>query len=539
MAKQAAQAASTLTPVGTPRKIDLAEELELAGVVVPQEVADAIPSNQPVFLPYQQRWFEDEAQIMFAEKSRRTGLTWAEAGRNVVKAARPRRRQGCNTFYVGSKKEMALEYIAACALFAKAFNELAQADVYEQTFWDEGKQEEILTYMIRFPKSGFKIQALSSRPSNLRGLQGDVVIDEAAFHDSLEELLKAALALTMWGNKVRLISTHNGVENLFNQYIEDARAGRKDYSIHRITLDDAIADGLYKRICYVTGQTWTPEGEKKWRDDLYKNAPNTESAEEEYGCIPKHSGGAWLSRALVESRMSADTPVLRWACPPGFELLPDHIRIADCRDWLEEHLAPLLAALPTDAISFNGEDFGRTGDLTVHVPLIQQQNLVRRVPFILELRNVPFRQQEQVCFYLLDRLPGFTGGAFDARGNGQFLAEYAMQRYGASRIQQVMLTESWYREHMPPVKAALEDGTLDGLPKDADVLADLRAVQIVKGVPRIPDSRSTGEDQGKRHGDAAVAVALAYFASREINKGPVTVKSRRRRSGTKITQGYQ
>ena len=64
------------------------------------------------------------------------------------------------------------------------------------------------------------------------------------------------------------------------------------------------------------------------------------------------------------------------------------------------------------------------------------------------------------------------GGAFDARGNGQFLAEVAMQRYGASRIQQVMLSEGWYREHMPPVKAALEDGTLDGLPKDADILAE-------------------------------------------------------------------
>lgn len=527
----------TLKPLGAPRKIDLAEELAQAGVVVPQDVADAIPAEQPVFLPYQQRWFEDESQIMIGEKSRRTGLTWAEAGRNVVKAAKPRRRQGSNTFYVGSKKEMALEYIAACALFAKAFNELAQADVYEQTFWDEGKQEEILTYMIRFPKSKFKIQALSSCPSNLRGLQGDVVIDEAAFHESLEELLKAALALTMWGNKVRLISTHNGVENQFNQYIEDARAGRKDYSIHRITLDDAIADGLYRRICYVTGQTWTPEAEKKWRDDLYKNAPNIESADEEYGCIPKNGGGAWLSRALIESRMSADTPVLRWECKPGFELLPDHIRTAECRDWLEEHLAPLLAKLSPDATSFNGEDFGRSGDLTVHVPLIVQQNLVRRVPFILELRNVPFRQQEQIAFYLMDRLPRFTGGAFDARGNGQFLAEVAMQRYGISRIQQVMLSEGWYREHMPPVKAALEDGTLDGLPKDADVLADLRAVQVIKGVPRIPDTRTTGADKGKRHGDSAVAVALAFYASREINKGPVNVKSRRRRAGVNMS-GY-
>lgn len=102
---------------------------------------------------------------------------------------------------------------------------------------------------------------------------------------------------------------------------------------------------------------------------------------------------------------------------------------------------PTTGSTAPDAISFNGEDFGRTGDLTVHVPLIQAQNLVRRVPFIVELRNVPFRQQEQIAFYLLDRLPRFTGGAFDARGNGQYLAEVAMQRYGASRIQQVMLSE--------------------------------------------------------------------------------------------------
>ena len=36
------------------------------------------------------------------------------------------------------------------------------------------------------------------------------MIDEAAFHDDLPELLKAALAFTMWGGVVRVISTHNG-----------------------------------------------------------------------------------------------------------------------------------------------------------------------------------------------------------------------------------------------------------------------------------------------------------------------------------------
>lgn len=83
----------------------------------------------------------------------------------------------------------------------------------------------------------------------------------------------------------------------------------------------------------------------------------------------------------------------------------------------------------------------------------------------------------------MDGLPGLLGAAFDARGNGAYLAEYAMQRYGSGRVQQVMPTEGWYREHMPPVKAALEDGNLVDLPKDEDTLDDLRAVQVVNGVP--------------------------------------------------------
>lgn len=501
---------------------------------VPNTASVTVPA---VLMGYQQRWVADDSPLKVIEKSRRTGLTWGEASDDVLSAASAKSAGGQNVYYIAYNQDMTIEYIQACAMWARVFN--YAAGEIEEGFWDgeDDTDKNIKTYTIKFPASGFRIVALSSRPSNLRGRQGIIVIDEAAFHDQLSELLKAALAMLIWGGKVRVISTHNGADNAFNELVEDIRAGKRKGTVHRVTFREAIADGLYRRVCMRLGKEWTSEDEALWLSGVY--AFYGQGAEEELDCIPANSGGAWLSRALIESRMSVDTPVLRWECKAGFEVLPDHIRFAECRDWLEANLAPLLAALPTDAISFNGEDFGRTGDLSVHVPLIQTQNLVRRVPFIIELRNVPFRQQEQIAFYLMDRLPRFTGGAFDARGNGQFLAEVAMQRYGLSRIQQVMLSESWYREHMPPVKAALEDGTLDGLPRDADVLADLRAVQIVKGVPRIPDSRTTGDDKGKRHGDAAVAVALAYFASREINKGPVTVKSRRRRTGARITLGYQ
>ncbi|MAN51205.1 MULTISPECIES: hypothetical protein [unclassified Marinimicrobium] len=521
--------------VGPARKIDLQAEMEAYGVVVPEDIAEAVPGGDAVFLGYQKRWFEDESPIMIGQKSRRTGLTWAEAGRNVMKGAKPRRRGGCNTFYVGSKQEMALEYIAACALFARAFNELAEADVYEQTFWDDAKKEEILTYMIRFPKSGHKIQALSSRPSNLRGLQGDVVIDEAAFHEALEELLKAALALTMWGNKVRLISTHNGVDNLFNTLIQDAKEGRKDYSIHTITLDDAIAEGLYKRICYVTNQEWSPEAEKKWRNDLYKNAPNTESAEEEYGCIPKKSGGGYLSRVLIEAAMVADRsiPIFRYEAPEGFETWTNQQREDEIQKWCLDNLLPELNRLRPQDRHYFGEDFARRGDLTVFAPLAVMPDLRKRTPFVVELRNLTYEQQRQVMFFILERLPRFAGGAFDATGNGGYLAEQAALKFGAGMIEQVMLNIPWYAEWMPKLKGEFESFNME-VPRHQNVLDDLLHITVEKGVPVIDKGRTKDNDsssaKNKRHGDFAVALAMANRASwmsgGEIDFTPVPKHSR-------------
>ena len=41
---------------------------------------------------------------------------------------------------------------------------------------------------------------------------------------------------------------------------------------------------------------------------------------------------------------------------------------------------------------------------------------------------------------------------------------------------------------------------------------------VDKGIPLIPDVRTDGADGGKRHGDSAVAIFLAYLASRAENQ---------------------
>ncbi|EEM2241710.1 hypothetical protein GJX70_22355 [Salmonella enterica] len=506
----------TLTAVGEPRLIDLKEEAEKLGVDITTDISDAKPEQEPVFLGYQQRWFLDESGVVIGQKSRRTGITWAEAGRNVINAAKPKKRGGRNTFYVGSKQEMALEYIAAVALFARAFNKLAKADVYEQTFWDSEKKEEILTYMVRFPRSGFKIQALSSRPSNLRGLQGDVVIDEAAFHEGLRELLKAALAMRMWGCCVRIISTHNGVDNYFNELIQEVLAGRKDYSLHTITIDDAIADGLYKRICYVTDQVWSPEAQIAWRESLYRDAPTREDADEEYGCVPKKSGGAYIPHALIELAMVRGTPILTFEAPEDFLSRAAWLRESEINAWCEEHLKPLLTALNERSRYSFGEDFARRGDLTCFTVLEITEDLQKREAFRVELRNMPYEQQKQIMLYILERIARLIGAAFDATGNGGYLAEAALERFGPELVDSVMLSAKWYGEWMPKLKAEFEDQNIF-VARHQTTLDDLRHIKVTNGIPQIDKGRTKDENAtaagSRRHGDFAVALCMANRAS--------------------------
>lgn len=502
-----------------------------------QAFLDGIHAFNPdeLLLGYQKRWIADDSQLKIAEKTRRCGLTWAEAADNALIASTRKSDGGSDVFYIGSNKEMAREYIDAVAMWAKAFN-YAASEIQEEVFEDEDK--DILTYVIYF-SSGFKVKALSSNPKNLRGMQGVVVIDEAAFHEYLAEVLKAALALTMWGAKVRVISTHNGADNLFNELIIDSRAGRKRYSVHTITIEDACRDGLYQRICQVTKQTWSPEKEKEWIDNLLNDTASEEDALEEYFCVPKNGSGLWLSRALIERQMSEATPVIRMTAKDGFSLIPEPTRYAEIQDWCVQTLLPILSALDDSQLHFLGEDFARSGDMTSFVVLAQQQNLTKSVRFIVELGNMPYKQQEQIVLFILKHLPRFAGAAFDARGNGGYLAESARDEY-SSLIDCVQLSEKWYREHTAPFKAALEDGELDGIPKDADILADLRSFQVVKGVPRIPDKRTKSTDgKTKRHGDTAISLLLAHYASRQLVKMPVKPVARKPRRSRQLTEGYE
>lgn len=477
---------------------------------------DLDPFADGILMEHQKEWLEDQSDLKLAEKGRRTGITFAEALDDTLIAAASRSAGGSNVFYIGDTKDKGREFIGYVAHFAKVVaGELHQIE--EFLFKDEredGTSKDISAFRVTFA-SGFRVEALSSNPANIRGLQGIVVIDEAAYHRDVREVIDAVNALLIWGGKVRVISTHNGVLNPFNELIREAKAGKNPFKIHFMPFGKAVENGLFKRVCRMKGKPWSQEAQDDW-EALIRGSygVRTSAMQQELDAIPAEAEGAALSRIQIEARMEDGIPFHRWSQKDDFRNAPDHIRKADALDWCIKTLKPVLTSLNPDRRHFMGEDFARSGDATDIVILEEGVDLVRRQRLIVELRNIPFDQQRDILFYICDRIPRFSKGALDKGGNGAYLAEKAALRYG-DKIIEVSFSQEWYRQEMPPYIEAFGDATIV-LCRHADVLQDHQSLQFVDGIIRVPrDFRFKGSDGFDRHGDSAVAGALAWYASRQ------------------------
>ncbi len=492
-----------------------------------REAMDAMPGVvaevglPAVLLPYQAEAIRildaPDTRVLVVEKSRRIGLTWGLAAYAVLRAGREKAARGMDVMYISYSQEMTREFIDACGMWARAFNLAASAS--EELLFADGDatgDRSIKAFRIGFA-SGFEIMALSSAPRGLRGKQGVVIVDEAAFVDQLPELLKAALAFLMWGGQVVVCSTHDGADNTFNATVQDILAGRSPFLHMRIDFDQALREGLFQRISLVRGLAWSAEAEATWRQEIIDFYG--EGADEELFCVPSMSSGAWLPAPLIEARMTADAPVLRLELPPDF-LHRDRLARAALLTPFMEELEAALDALDLKPHYAAGFDFARVADLSVLDLLAIEQRMRRREALSVEMRGVPGDEQKMIVGLVLKHVRArLVGAAFDATGMGWTVAEDMGRIFGlresedgAGLVYAVKFTEDWYRLHMPPLKAAFEDDAI-AIAKDADHLADLRTVKVVRGTPRVPPTRE-GEKGRRRHGDYAIALALAHFASR-------------------------
>jgi phage FluMu gp28-like protein len=443
---------------------------------VPDALADIVAANDNLLLDYQVRAnaLTSVSPLTLIDKSRRIGLTWGIASEAVLVAASARGQGGMDVLYTSYSHDMTREFIDACSMWAKAFG-TAVSLVDDYLFEDQdehGNSKFIKAFRIDFA-SGFSIVALPSTPRSLRGRQGMVIIDEAAFVNDLAEVLKAALALLMWGGRVVVISTHNGIDNPFNQLKEEIKAGRRKGGTMTITFADAMAEGLYERICLVSHQTPTPEGKIKFEADI--RASYGDAASEELDCIPAAGAGSFIPAELVVAAQHPDAN------------------------------KPELYA---GRFCYGGRDVARRRDGAPMWVFEQIDNVLwlRERP---EPRGATFAVQDEIFDGQFKRYRIVRYGV-DQTGMGEKVVEDAQTRHG-DRVEGILFTGPNKLMMANAMLRRFQDGTIR-IDDDPEVRMDFRAIKRAK---TKGDVIRLVNDSEMVHADKFWACALACLMADE------------------------
>jgi len=232
------------------------------------------------FLNYQQNWLNDNSKIKIWEKSRRIGASYVQAYEDVrdcIDKAVP------DVWFSSADMTAAREYILYCEKYAKVFD--AGARALGEIVID--RERDVKAFTIEFT-NGTRINALSSNPTQFRSKGGKVILDEFGHHENPEELWKAALPCITWGFPLRILSTHNGIDSLFYRFCNDVKTGKKDWSLHKTTIYDAVDDGIVDKIYK---RKTTQEERQAWIDSVKDNCFDELTWLQEY-CCEAGDGGA-------------------------------------------------------------------------------------------------------------------------------------------------------------------------------------------------------------------------------------------------------
>jgi phage FluMu gp28-like protein len=461
-----------------------------------------------ILVPYQKAVLNDRGPLRVWEKSRRIGASFAlalEAALDAMTAG------GSDTFYIAYNLDMTKQFIDDAKYWARVLQ--AAADYFEEEVADENSKT-FKVYSLAFA-SGHEISALPSTEYAIRGKQGNIIFDEAAFTAEFDGIVKAALALQIWGGKFTILSSHNGDDSPFNAFVTRVKSGEEpDWSLHRTTFSQAVEQGLYRKICQKRKREWTAAGEEEFVTRVRRIY--RDNAEEELDVIPARSGARYFPRFLLDACVDGGIPVVRKAFEDSFLREPGEKRDRAVVKWFKREALPVLEAVENPVAA--GQDFARSGDLTSlwFTELIERKHTVTAL--VLELRNWPFDQQWRLWELVYGALGSrLLGSALDARGNGQMIAEKAETEW-PGRAVPVMITRGWYGLWFPRLKSRIEEREWT-LPRDEYIIGDFGVVRMRGGYPLIEES--TREKKGeagvsrKRHGDGAVAAALSLYALEE------------------------
>jgi phage FluMu gp28-like protein len=424
-----------------------------------------------VLLPWQEAWRRDQSDLKIWEKSRRIGATYTEANDAVMTRLTGRK---LDYWFSSADESAAYEFADYCRFWMDTAGGVKREVLREEIEDDTRRTGN--AYVVMMP-SGQRIVAMTSNPRRFRSKGGDIGLDEFAYHDQPQEMYRAAEPCTMWGGRLRILSTHNGELSEFNRLVQMGKRvaggeGRPDdipFAVHRITLLEAVEQGLVERINATQGTTFS-------REEFIKRRRQSCRSEDhwlqEYMAIPSIDTSAWLTFALLEACESDQAG--RW---------------------------DLVGTGPL----YIGMDIGETQDRTViwTLELVGDTYWTREV---VTYTTEPLRVKMDALMLRLQN-PRVVRACIDGTGVGAQIGQEAARTGKAESIKFSLPIKDALAS---PLRKHFEDRTIR-TPADSRIRQALHAVRMIAtagGTPRFDAQRSADG-----HADEFWALALARYAA--------------------------
>ena len=424
---------------------------------LPSREFAALSAWHSTFYPYQRKWLLDWSDFAILNKARQIGASFTHAGSAALWSA----ILGETTTVISKGQTEADEVVKSVGKHADVLAMLGSR--WARKTRDAASK---LTFA-----SGGEVIALPST-SGGRSFSGNVLLDEFAYHEHPEEVWDGAAAVVMHGFKLRVMSTPNGVGNLFHELWANAQTS---WTKHEVTIDQARADGL----AVDDAKCWEmAHGDARIYDQLFR-CKFLDSAQQ---YIPSH---------LIDGAI-ADVPT-------------------DARSvW--------------DGETFAGLDIGRMNDLTCLVIVRVDARGVHWVQHIETIKRTEEADLDRLITVALGPTWRCVRICVDATGMGAFPASRIAQQYGHQKVEPVefglkskeALATTLYQRL---VDRAHDDKPVLRLPREQkelrDDIASLRRIITAAGNVRYDAPTTT-----RGHADRAWALALALHA---CSRPPSTV----------------
>lgn len=484
--------------------------------------------------PYQVEGVLCPERYQYTEKANRIGWTWLDALRNVRRRiAEP----GRDYLFTTQNWNGALEYGRYLDGWLDIYNlgrfVLSRSEEI-QTFtrkMDDGReiavQEKVGIYKF---DGGSRIILFSSSPWGLQTFEGDVGWDEAAFHDQQEKMWAAISTRLQWGFDVSVWSAHNGVGSWFNQVLGKlAKAPGSGWYCRKVTIYDAIADGIVERINQKTGGNVTREA---FLEDCKRRALTPANFAERFECAPSDAGSNIVPWSVIE-KVSTQAITRRHIgneevhqlfgfaadCPTDAAI---RARMEAMKEWLGGVFAPLLVAekMQHFRLGFDVAASGE-GDLGAFWLAAKAGGRLKQRA-LLTTQTEDWQFIEAALAFFMEAFPSITGCG-DGTGLGREITWKATAKY-SGKFEGVRFSRESKSEMGSRLMNMLTGGEFEVAAagegqRDADVGMDLFSLQKYASGTGLSFVATQNPLNSASHCDMAWSAALAAHADATVKGG--------------------